>query len=84
MPANMISAPVGSSFAVSGISIATVSAGPTPGKTPINVPSVTPMNPQSRLNGVSAILKPCSSEPKASASSSDAGPAEQRLQPAGR
>ena len=62
----MISAPVGSSFTVSGISMATVSAGPTPGNTPINVPSMTPRKPQSKLIGVSAILKPCISEVKVS------------------
>ncbi len=49
MPANMISAPVGSSFTVNGSSIATVSAGPTPGSTPIAVPSVTPTKPHSRF-----------------------------------
>ena len=59
MPANMISAPVGSSLIVSGISIATVSAGPTPGSTPMNVPNMVPMNPQRRLSGVKAMLKPC-------------------------
>ena len=62
MPANMISAPVGSSFTVSGRSIATVSAGPTPGSTPTNVPIVTPMKPQSRLIGVSATPNPVASE----------------------
>ena len=61
MPANMISAPVGSSFTVSGSSIATVSAGPTPGSTPIAVPSVTPMKPHSRLFGASATPKPVKS-----------------------
>ena len=60
MPANMISAPVGSSFTVNGSSIATVSAGPTPGSTPIAVPSVTPMKPQSRFIGASATPKPLS------------------------
>ena len=84
MPANMISAPVGSSLIVSGMSIATVSAGPTPGKTPMKVPSVTPMKPQRRLNGVSAMLNPCSSELKVSViGRSDARAAEERLQPAG-
>ena len=80
MPANMISAPVGSSFTVSGISIATVNAGPTPGKTPMKVPSMTPMKPQSKLSGVSAMLKPCISKPKVSPIlSSDASAAEERL-----
>ncbi len=62
----MISAPVGSSFAVIGISIATVSAGPTPGSTPTKVPRVTPTSPQSRFNGVSATPKPSSRAPKVS------------------
>ena len=39
--------------------MATVSAGPTPGSTPMKVPSVTPMKPQRRLSGVSAMLNPC-------------------------
>ena len=43
MPANMINAPVGSIFEVTGRSNATVNAGPIPGRTPIAVPSVTPM-----------------------------------------
>src|SRR5687768_16099203 len=80
MPANMISAPVGSSFTVSGSSIATVSAGPTPGSTPTNVPSVTPMKPHIRFIGCSATPKPAI---KAfSASMSDAGAAEDRREPA--
>ena len=45
----MISAPVGSSFAVAGSSRAMVSAGPTPGSTPMAVPSVTPTNPHIRF-----------------------------------
>src|SRR3990172_3286881 len=80
MPANMMSAPVGSSFTVSGSSIATVSAGPTPGSTPTAVPSVTPMNPHSRLSGFSATSKPESSALKVSTSDSRA--AEQRREPA--
>src|SRR5687767_357554 len=79
MPANMMSAPVGSSLAVSGSSIATVSAGPTPGSTPMNVPSVTPMKPHSRLIGFSATPKPAIRASKASKSNPRA--AEQRLQP---
>ena len=58
MPANMISAPVGSRLAVAGSSNAMVSAGPTPGKTPTAVPSVTPRNPHSRFFGVRATPKP--------------------------
>ena len=49
MPANMISAPVGSTFAVAGSSSAMVSAGPTPGSTPMAVPSVTPTKPHIRF-----------------------------------
>src|SRR5262245_9804283 len=66
MPANMMSAPVGSSFTVSGRSIATVSAGPTPGSTPTKVPSVTPMKPHRRFIGCSATPKPCNRAFKAS------------------
>jgi hypothetical protein len=58
MPANMMSAPVGSSRTVSGSSIATVRAGPTPGSTPTKVPSVTPMNPHIRFIGCSATPNP--------------------------
>ena len=54
----MMSAPVGSSLTVSGSSIATVSAGPTPGSTPTKVPSVTPMKPHIRFIGCSATPKP--------------------------
>src|SRR5688500_19370874 len=82
MPANMMSAPVGSSFTVSGSSIATVSAGPTPGSTPTKVPGVTPMKPHSRFIGCSATPKPAIRA--LSASKLDAGAAEDRLQPASR
>src|SRR5512134_3941247 len=58
MPANMMSAPVGSSFTVSGSSIATVSAGPTPGSTPTSVPQVTPIRPHIRFIGCSATPNP--------------------------
>src|SRR5688572_18587373 len=80
MPANMISAPVGSSFTVSGSSIATVSAGPTPGSTPTKVPSVTPMKPHIRFIGCSATPKPAISAFRASMS--DARAAEDRREPA--
>src|SRR5688572_1833441 len=82
MPANMMSAPVGSSFTVSGSSIATVSAGPTPGSTPTNVPSVTPMKPHIRFIGCSATPKPAIRAFRASMS--DARAAEDRREPAGR
>src|SRR4051812_46317293 len=81
MPANMISAPVGSSLIVSGSSMATVSAGPTPGSTPTKVPSVTPTSPHSRFIGCSATLKPCISA--LSASTSDSRAAQHRREPAG-
>src|SRR5512137_1704178 len=84
MPANMISAPVGSILVVSGSSMATVSAGPTPGSTPIAVPSVTPTKPQNRLIGASATPKPASSALSVSPIASQPRRAEDRLQPARR
>ena len=62
MPANMMNAPVGSSPYVTGSRSATAIAGPMPGRTPIAVPSSTPIAAQSRLTGVSAVPKPSSSE----------------------
>src|SRR5512145_2837472 len=58
MPASMMSAPVGSTFRVSGISIAIVAMGPTPGSTPISVPTRQPTKPRKRLVGESAVAKP--------------------------
>src|SRR5688572_20307376 len=58
MPASMMSAPVGSTFSVSGISIAMVAIGPTPGSTPISVPTRQPMKARSRFIGVRAVAKP--------------------------
>ncbi len=58
MPANRISAPVGSRVNVIGSSSATVSAGPMPGSTPTSVPIVTPIRARSRLVGVSASPNP--------------------------
>jgi hypothetical protein len=43
MPASMISAAVGFMPNVNGTSIATVVTGPMPGRTPIAVPTTTPM-----------------------------------------
>src|SRR5512134_1256743 len=83
MPANMISAPVGSSLTVSGSSIATVSAGPTPGSTPTKVPIVTPMKPQRRLIGVSATPKPVASDARVSTASGSRG-TQDRREPAAR
>jgi hypothetical protein len=58
MPASMMSAPVGSTFSVSGISIAIVAIGPTPGSTPISVPTRQPTKPRKRFIGESAVAKP--------------------------
>src|SRR6185436_14115235 len=60
MPASMIIAPVGSSFMVSGSSIAIVAGGPRPGSTPITVPSTTPITHIVRLLSVRATWNPCS------------------------
>src|SRR5258707_12223723 len=60
MPASMIIAPVGSSFIVSGSSIAMVAGGPSPGSTPITVPSTTPTTHIIRLLKVRATWNPCS------------------------
>src|SRR6266487_3729764 len=54
----MISAPVGSTLNVSGSSIAMVAIGPTPGSTPINVPTRQPRKQSARLTGDSAVAKP--------------------------
>ncbi len=54
----MISAAVGSTLAVSGSSIATVSAGPMPGSTPIAVPRKQPTSAHIRFSGVMATAKP--------------------------
>src|SRR5690349_9473351 len=56
----MIMAPVGSSFIVSGSSMAIVAGGPRPGNTPMTVPSTTPITHITRLFGVNATWKPCS------------------------
>ena len=58
MPANMMSAPLASTFVVIGRSSATVTAGPTPGRTPTAVPSVTPTSAHIRFCAVSATAKP--------------------------
>src|SRR6185503_13057633 len=54
----MISADTGFRLKVIGSSIAMVATGPTPGRTPISVPSRTPINAYSRLIGVIATPKP--------------------------
>jgi hypothetical protein len=61
MPAKKIIDAVGSTFRVIGSSIATAVAGPIPGSTPTAVPSVQPSRHHSRLSGVPAVMKPCSS-----------------------
>src|SRR5215218_1946972 len=58
MPASMISAPTGSKPYVTGKSIAIVAIGPTPGSTPINVPTMQPRKARPRFCSVSATLKP--------------------------
>src|SRR5512145_490009 len=58
MPASMMSAPVGSTLSVSGISMAIVAIGPTPGSTPISVPTRQPTKPRKRFMGDSAVAKP--------------------------
>ena len=52
MPAKKIIDAVGSTCAVIGSSIATVTAGPRPGSTPMAVPSAQPMKAHIRLIGV--------------------------------
>src|SRR5687768_14494826 len=78
MPANMMSAPVGSSLTVSGSSIATVSAGATPGSTPTKVP---PRTPHIRFIGCSATPNPAIRA--FSAAILDSGAAQQGREPAG-
>src|SRR5450631_1160895 len=58
MPASMISAETGCSAYVVGSSIAMVATGPMPGRTPISVPTIDPINAYNRLTGVSATPKP--------------------------
>src|SRR5262249_19021945 len=58
MPASMMRAPVGSTLNVSGSSIAMVAIGPTPGSTPISVPTRQPRKHSARLLADSAVAKP--------------------------
>src|SRR5688572_29801289 len=58
MPAKKIIEAVGSTCVVIGSSIATVTAGPSPGSTPTPVPTAQPMKAHSRLIGVAAVAKP--------------------------
>src|SRR5215510_4906987 len=66
MPANRMKAAVGSTLKVIGSNSAMVSAGPSPGSTPIAVPSVVPTRHHIRFIGVTATAKPLSSWEKAS------------------
>ena len=56
----MMMAPVGLIWNVRGMSIATPATGPTPGRTPISVPSIDPRKANRRLCGVRATEKPMS------------------------
>ena len=58
MPAKKIIEAVGSTCPVIGSSIATVTAGPRPGSTPMAVPSAQPASAHSRLTGVAAVANP--------------------------
>jgi hypothetical protein len=58
MPAKKIIDAVGSTCDVIGSSIATVTAGPRPGKTPMAVPSAQPTKAHTRFSGVAAVAKP--------------------------
>src|SRR5215470_8231164 len=68
MPANRMNAAVDSTLKVIGNSKAMVSAGPSPGRTPIAVPKVVPTRHHRRFIGVSATAKPLRSCEKASIS----------------
>ena len=59
MPASMISAPTGGNPKVIGSNMAIVATGPTPGKTPISVPTSAPMRQNNMFIGESATEKPC-------------------------
>src|SRR5688572_10200226 len=61
MPANMISAPLASTFVVMGNRRATVTAGPTPGSTPTAVPSMQPTRHHMRFWAESATANPLAS-----------------------
>src|SRR5262249_60978464 len=68
MPANRMNAGVDSTLKVIGNSKAMVSAGPSPGRTPIAVPKVVPTRHHRRFIGVSATAKPLRSSENASIS----------------
>src|SRR5687768_16044588 len=58
MPASMMSAPTGSSPKVMGRSMAMVAIGPTPGNTPMSVPTSTPRKQSAKFCRENATLKP--------------------------
>src|SRR5689334_14200088 len=58
MPASMIRAPTGLRLNVIGSSMAIVATEPTPGSTPISVPSRQPISAKNRCFSVSATPKP--------------------------
>src|SRR5919198_245609 len=58
MALSMMSAPTGSSLKVSGIRIAVPAAGPSPGSTPINVPSKQPISAKPKFCRLIAAAKP--------------------------
>src|SRR6185437_8561452 len=58
MPASMMSAPTGGRPNVIGSSIAMVASGPTPGSTPISVPTIAPTRQRPILVGWAATEKP--------------------------
>src|SRR6476620_4881190 len=61
MPANRMNEASTGTWKVIGNSSAMVSAGPSPGRTPIAVPSVVPSRHHIRLESENATLKPCAS-----------------------
>src|SRR6476620_3786055 len=75
MPAKKIIDEVISTFAVIGSSMATATAGPMPGSTPTAVPRMQPISAHSRLAGVMATAKPCSSALKMSSIACPSEPA---------
>lgn len=54
----MMIAEVGPIGKVRGSKMAMVAVGPSPGRTPINVPIMTPMKHAKRLSTVNVVLKP--------------------------
>src|SRR5690349_3637184 len=83
----MIMAPVGSRRIVSGRSIAIVAEGPSPGRTPITVPSTTPSTHMPSAPGVVATWNPCIKPPRMSmalaARSEEEAPGKAQLEEVG-